>query len=165
MKFNKTSTGYNDNTSLTGLGLQHVVEGATLCGVYKIESPSGKIYIGKSKNILKRISYYKNLTCTSQTRLYYSLKKHGQYKITFSSETKEKMSLIKKGKKQSPEAIKIRSLARTRKVKQIDSILNSLIKIWDSAQEASNTLRINRNSICLCCRGKGKLLEDLNGRK
>lgn len=47
-------------------------------GIYKITSPSGKIYIGQSINIERRwIKSYKNLQCKSQTRLYNSLKKYG----------------------------------------------------------------------------------------
>ena len=46
--------------------------------VYKITSPSGRIYIGStSTNIDKRWSYYKNKTCKSQIKLFRSLEKHG----------------------------------------------------------------------------------------
>lgn len=46
-------------------------------GIYKITSPSGKIYTGQSTNIDKRISRYKSLSCEKQVRLYNSLKKYG----------------------------------------------------------------------------------------
>lgn len=46
-------------------------------GIYKITSPSGKIYIGQSTNIEKRISRYKTLSCKKQVKLYNSLKKYG----------------------------------------------------------------------------------------
>lgn len=46
-------------------------------GVYKIESPTGKIYIGSSVNIQRRFRKYKSLNCKSQTRIYNSLLKHG----------------------------------------------------------------------------------------
>lgn len=48
-----------------------------ICGIYKYTSPSGKIYIGSSKNINKRITYYKSESCKNQTKLYNSFKKYG----------------------------------------------------------------------------------------
>jgi group I intron endonuclease len=48
-----------------------------ICGIYKITSPTGKIYIGQSANIKKRINYYKNLLCKQQIMLYNSIKKYG----------------------------------------------------------------------------------------
>lgn len=46
-------------------------------GIYKITSPTGKIYIGQSRNILKRINHYKNLKCVGQPKLYASIMKYG----------------------------------------------------------------------------------------
>lgn len=46
-------------------------------GIYKITSPSGKIYIGQSIDIEKRWEWYKKIRCKSQIKLYNSLKKHG----------------------------------------------------------------------------------------
>lgn len=56
-----------------------------MVGIYKITSPSGKIYIGQSINIEKTWKYrYKNLNaCKRQTILYNSLKKHGYENHTF----------------------------------------------------------------------------------
>ena len=34
--------------------------------IYKLESPSGKIYIGKTFNLKKRFSEYKCLNCKNQ---------------------------------------------------------------------------------------------------
>lgn len=48
-----------------------------ICGIYKITSPSGKIYIGQANNIYKRWSEYKMLKCETQRLLCRSLKKHG----------------------------------------------------------------------------------------
>lgn len=45
--------------------------------IYKITSPSGRIYIGKSVNIKKRLSSYKTLNCASQPILFGSFKKYG----------------------------------------------------------------------------------------
>ena len=48
-----------------------------MIGVYKITSPSGKVYIGSSCNIEQRFYHYKVLHCDSQTRLYRSFLKYG----------------------------------------------------------------------------------------
>lgn len=48
-----------------------------VCGIYKITSPTKKIYIGQSINIYKRISYYKTANCKGQAKLYASIKKYG----------------------------------------------------------------------------------------
>jgi len=45
--------------------------------IYKITSPSNKIYIGQTKNIKHRISSYKTANCKTQTKLYNSIKKYG----------------------------------------------------------------------------------------
>lgn len=54
-----------------------------IIGIYKITSPSNKIYIGQSVDIFKRITYYKNNTCEGQTLLHRSLKKYGWSKHRF----------------------------------------------------------------------------------
>ena len=48
-----------------------------MIGIYKITSPTKKIYIGQSVNIEKRIEKYKGAHCKSQPILYSSLKKYG----------------------------------------------------------------------------------------
>jgi hypothetical protein len=53
-------------------------------GIYKITSPSGKIYIGQSIDIRKRFRSYKRLDNTiSQVKLYDSFKLHGIDKHKF----------------------------------------------------------------------------------
>ncbi len=48
------------------------------CGIYKITSPTGRVYIGQSKNIKERFrDYNKPNRGKSQTRLVNSFKKHG----------------------------------------------------------------------------------------
>lgn len=54
-----------------------------MIGIYKITSPSKKVYIGQSTDIKRRFEEYKRLECKSQTRLYRSLKKHGVEKHKF----------------------------------------------------------------------------------
>lgn len=48
-----------------------------MIGIYKITSPTGKVYVGSSINIEKRIKYYKALACKGQKRLFASLNKYG----------------------------------------------------------------------------------------
>lgn len=48
-----------------------------MIGIYKITSPSGKIYIGQSVNIANRLSKYKNANCKTQRVLYNSIIKYG----------------------------------------------------------------------------------------
>jgi len=47
-------------------------------GIYKITSPSGKVYIGQSIDIELRFKQYSNiLKSIGQRKLYYSFKKYG----------------------------------------------------------------------------------------
>ncbi len=48
-----------------------------MVGIYKITSPSGKVYIGQSRNIRNRVYYYQTLNCKRQKFLYNSLLKYG----------------------------------------------------------------------------------------
>lgn len=48
-----------------------------ICGIYMITSPSGKIYIGQSQDILRRWQAYKKYEITYQKRLARSFRKHG----------------------------------------------------------------------------------------
>lgn len=48
-----------------------------MIGIYKITSPSGKIYIGQTTNFTKRKNYYKNGAKPYQIRIHNSLKKYG----------------------------------------------------------------------------------------
>lgn len=46
-------------------------------GIYKITSPSGKVYIGQSWDIEKRWGAYRSLWCKGQRKLYNSFVKYG----------------------------------------------------------------------------------------
>ena len=46
-------------------------------GIYKLTSPNGKSYIGKTTNLYARLNQYKNLHCKNQTYLYHAIKKYG----------------------------------------------------------------------------------------
>lgn len=48
-----------------------------MIGIYKITSPSGRIYIGQTIDINKRQKYYSNGWCKSQIKLYNSIIKYG----------------------------------------------------------------------------------------
>jgi group I intron endonuclease len=54
-----------------------------MIGIYKITSPTKRVYIGQSLDIKKRISKYKYNDCKKQPRLYNSLKKYGFESHTF----------------------------------------------------------------------------------
>lgn len=54
-----------------------------MVAIYKIQSPSGKIYIGQTWNYKKRMSGYKNLSCKRQPKLYSSLMKYGVHNHLF----------------------------------------------------------------------------------
>ncbi len=54
-----------------------------MVGIYKITSPTGKIYIGQSWNLQQRANAYKQLKCTKQPKLHSSLLKHGWADHTF----------------------------------------------------------------------------------
>jgi len=47
-----------------------------IVGIYKITSPSGKVYIGQSINIYKRFKRYNKLDCKGQSKLFRSLFKY-----------------------------------------------------------------------------------------
>ena len=48
-----------------------------MIGIYKITSPSNRIYIGQTVDFIKRKSHYRNLKRNHQIRLFNSIKKYG----------------------------------------------------------------------------------------
>ncbi len=68
-----------------------------ICGIYKITSPSDKIYIGQSVNCIKRKWDYASADCKCQTKLFNSIKKHGwdahKFEIIHQCDEKELNSL------------------------------------------------------------------------
>lgn len=52
--------------------------------IYRIVSPSGKVYIGQSFSLKDRVYRYSNLKCKNQRRLYSSLLKYGWHSHFFS---------------------------------------------------------------------------------
>jgi len=73
--------GVNDKPSTVGVYYSSIMN--EICGIYKITSPSKKIYIGQSGDIRKRFTYYKALSCKGQTCLYHSFLKYGVDKHKF----------------------------------------------------------------------------------
>lgn len=56
-----------------------------ICGIYKIESPGGSVYIGQSIEIFTRWAFHKKMHSSSkQYKLYNSLKKYGVSNHSFS---------------------------------------------------------------------------------
>lgn len=64
-----------------------------MIGIYKLTSPSGKSYIGQSKNIERRLTSYRNLKCKKQQALYNSIFKYGfkNFKVEILEECNEEM--------------------------------------------------------------------------
>jgi group I intron endonuclease len=52
-------------------------------GIYKITSPSGKVYIGQAIDIERRWVQYRNLNCKDQTKVFNSLNYYGVNSHTF----------------------------------------------------------------------------------
>lgn len=52
-------------------------------GIYRITSPSGKIYIGQSRDIQKRMEVYRRMKSKSQTKIHNSFLKYGLDKHVF----------------------------------------------------------------------------------
>lgn len=48
-----------------------------MVGIYKITTPTSKVYIGQSTDIDFRFSDYRRMRCNRQTKLFNSFKKHG----------------------------------------------------------------------------------------
>lgn len=53
------------------------MENKNICGIYKITSPTGRVYIGESSNIEERFKVYLYSKCKEQPKIYNSLKKYG----------------------------------------------------------------------------------------
>ena len=90
----------------------------------------------------------------------------------FSKDTREKMSIAKKGKKLSPEHVKNMSLSRIGKKQSEETIrkraeskkipilqltkCDEIVKEWKSAKDVEIELGISSAHICSCCKGNRK---------
>jgi len=63
----------------------------TVIGIYKITNPKGRVYIGQSINIEKRLSNYKKFNCKSQPKLHLSFVKYLYHNIYFIQRYKKKV--------------------------------------------------------------------------
>jgi hypothetical protein len=54
-----------------------------IVGIYKITSPSGKVYIGQSWDIADRWKQYRRYACKNQPKIYNSLKKYTHFEHIF----------------------------------------------------------------------------------
>ena len=153
-----------------------------MIGIYKITSPTGKVYIGQSTDIGKRLGAYKRLECKSQTRLYNSIVKYDFYHHIF--EVIEECAieqlnirerywqdvydvLSKKGLncrltgtddrsgKVSADSNKKR-IQKHRKIILQYSLEGLFIREWSSIKEAGDILGIQRGNIPACCKRRKK---------
>ena len=69
-----------------------------MIGIYKITSPSNKVYIGQSVNIKKRFDYYIKMypRVRQQVRLYKSFLKYGVKHHKFETKSEAEKLLSKK---------------------------------------------------------------------
>lgn len=70
-------------------------------GIYKVISPTNKIYIGQSKDVEYRLNRYKELNCKAQILLYRSFLKHGVENHSFEivekgNFTREELNVLEK---------------------------------------------------------------------
>jgi hypothetical protein len=139
-------------------------------GIYKITSPTGRIYIGQSRDIRRRWTYYINLKCKAQPKLYRSFLKYGVKNHEFSileecslenlnnleiywgkfynSTSKENLNLVIGNNLLSEDVSK-----RFRKPVLQYTLEGEFIKEWESVAEASRNLGILETSIQKCCKG------------
>jgi predicted GIY-YIG superfamily endonuclease len=140
--------------------------------IYKITSPSGKIYIGITKDINRRFKSYEKLRCKNQIFLYNSILKYGwenhikEILFTFNNKlqglNKEKR-LIKKFKKLNISlnisnggewcSLTGKNNPKSKVVYQYNKKGNFL-KLWDSLSDVSKKLNISVSELSSACRLK-----------
>ena len=68
--------------------------------IYKLTSPSNKIYIGQTINFKNRMGKYKNVNCKNQTKIYNAIKKYGfdsfKVEVLIEVESKEYLDKLEK---------------------------------------------------------------------
>lgn len=72
---------YNNDSKIKDFFKTH--DKINICGIYKITSPIGRVYIGQTNKLQRRFKRYRGLDCKGQTRLYRSFEKHGVENHTF----------------------------------------------------------------------------------
>jgi group I intron endonuclease len=152
-----------------------------MIGIYKITSPSGKVYVGQAVDLERREKEYVGLHCKSQRKLYNSLVKYGfsqhifrvieectieqlnvreRHWQDFYNVLEEGLNLRLTGTedvsgKQSKETIAKR-VVKTRKPVLQYTTDGVLVREWKSGREAGISSKISGGDIVNCCKGKLK---------
>jgi len=149
-----------------------------MIGIYKITSPTSKVYIGQSTDVKRRFCTYKgNPTAyATSVKLHRSLVKHGAENHTFeiieecdTDDLKRKISIVHKGKvlsQQTRDKIKIArskqiiTQAHKNKISENGSarlVLDySTGVFFSSAKEAAHAYNLKHNSLVCVLIGKVK---------
>lgn len=142
--------------------------------IYKITSPSGKVYIGQTIQLNKRFNAYKNLGCKDQVYLYNSLIKYGwdshkkeilikdsftQFEIDAIETSfikyfkKLKISLNITDGGNNPPILYGKDNFNTKCVLQF-SLNGDFVRKWESSTNASKELNLSLGGILFACREK-----------
>ncbi len=138
-----------------------------IIGIYKITSPSGKVYIGQSTNIHKRWLKYKQTNCHKQYKIYRSLIKYGPENHVFEIIEECSVDNLKEceiywkqyyinmlgwEKTLFHFLYDTNGVNRSRPVNQYD-LKGNFIQEWPSVMEAK---KIHKGDISSCCKGRQK---------
>jgi len=153
-----------------------------MIGIYKITSPSGKIYIGQSIDTKKREKEYLNISnCKGQRKLYNSLVKYGFSEHTFEvveqcevevlnereRHWQDYYNVLKEGLncrltgtrdksgRMSKYSIEKMSQSSGKAILQYTTE-GVLVQEWKSIKEAAKILKVDTTNISACCRNKIK---------
>ena len=146
-----------------------------LIGIYKITSPSGKIYIRQSVCIKSRWASYRVLNCKGQPKLYRSLNKHGvknhvfevieECKIIelnereYNSVSREGLNCVitnplTKVKEHSEETKKKISRGNHHSAKKVIDVSNNII--YDCISDCADAIGISKANLNHMLRGRSK---------
>jgi hypothetical protein len=147
-------------------------------GIYYIENPKGKIYIGSTNNFARRKRQYRNGSCKDQIKIYRSIMKYGWdnhnfvefvycgedqlldreqrlldfFKPELNINTCASKPPSSKGKKLTKEHVMKQAKSQGKPVLQFDLDGNLINQFW-SAAEASRQTGIPYQSISRVCLG------------
>jgi hypothetical protein len=148
--------------------------------IYKITNPKGAVYVGKTKDLLKRFrQYIKYPKLITQPKLQYSIMKYG-----WDFHTKEILEVCSEENSNERERFWIKKLncyyhdnksglnltkggdggsgriknKSGKKVKQVCFKTKNIVKVWDSVNEAATHLNVSRNSIYAAIQGRKQVV-------
>jgi len=154
-----------------------------ITGIYKVTSPTGKVYIGQSTDISRRFYLYSTLRCKRQKFLFNSLVEHGASNHSFDiihqlphdvdqktlndyeilywelyTDCDIKMMNIRyPGSNGSHDSKTLKSIARKNSIAIVQiSTVGKVIKHWDGIREATRSLNISSASIYQSCSNRSK---------